>query len=130
MRKLLVIIILILSNSLNFYCQNYNVNNLEFLQDEIPQGKFKYELFLSEWGGRMNNVSCDVIIEGNKIKVLKNSETNLTGALILTQGIILKHKSGVWIIGESKSDENAEEIGGCTGGPIPIDFIKKEIEWC
>ena len=54
----------------------------------------------------------------------------MTGGKIIIEGILLKHKSGKWIIGETETDRNAEEIGGCSGGPTPINFETKIIEWC
>lgn len=97
---------------------------------EIPQGKMEYELYYSEWEGRMPNTSIDVIIKGNHITVLKNEKTNLTGDQLIIKGTLIKHVSGVWIISEQPSDKDAEEIGGCTGGPIPINFKTKVVEWC
>ncbi len=104
--------------------------NQKKTSDSLIQGKFEFELYFAEWGGRMKNGSCDVIIEGNKITVLQNEKTVLTGGKILAEGFLLKHESGRWIIANNDSDKNAEEIGGCSGGPIPIDLEKKIIEWC
>ena len=102
-----------------------------FAQNEnIPQGNFEYELYFSEWEGRMENTPCSVKIHGNRIEVYKNENTNISGERLIVKGILVKHKSGKWIIANSESDKNAEEIGGCTGGPIPIDFKSKVIEWC
>jgi hypothetical protein len=98
--------------------------------DTIPQGKMKFELYFAEWGGRMGNAPCEVIIEGKKITVQQTADTNLSGKKIIAQGILMKHQSGKWIIGTEPVDINAEEIGGCSDGPIPIDLNKKVIEWC
>lgn len=93
----------------------------------IPQGQMIFEL--SQYSGKMYT-QVEVVIEGNKITVY-NSKTNpLTGGKVITEGILLKHVSGTWIIGNDESDKVQEEIGGCTGGPIPIDFESKMIEWC
>jgi len=97
---------------------------------EIPQGSFFFELYFAEWGGRMGNTECLVIIEGIKITVEQTEKTNLTGGKVLVEGYLIKHNTGVWIIADSLDDKNAEEIGGCTGGPLPIDFKNKVIEWC
>ncbi|MBO3100282.1 hypothetical protein [Gelidibacter pelagius] len=53
----------------------------------------------------------------------------MTGGEIIFDGLILKHKSGKWILADKKEEVNADEIGGCTEIPI-IDFEKKLIEWC
>ena len=110
----------------NFYSAEIPQNKL---QNGIPQGNFIYELYFSEFGGRMKNAECKVEINGNKIIVEQNENTNLTGGNELFNGLILKHKSGKWILAENKDDENADEIGGCTEIPI-IDFKTKIIEWC
>lgn len=97
----------------------------------IPQGTFEYELYFSEHGGRMKNRLCIVKILGTSITVLqKEGETNLTGGSIIAKGTLLKHISGNWIIAKTEADAKVEEYGGCTGGPIPIDFSKRLIEWC
>lgn len=107
------------------------IDSTVFVENEvIPQGNFEYELYFSEWGGRMENGSCEVLIEGTAITVRKRKNSTLTGEDVLVKGSIMKHKSGRFIIGKSKEDRNANEIGGCTGGPVPIDLKKKVIEWC
>ena len=95
----------------------------------IPQGTFIYELYFAEFGGRMPNKECKVIIKENEITVQQTEKTNLTGGKEIFRGLILKHKSGKWILAEDKNDVNADEIGGCTEIPI-IEFDKKLIEWC
>ena len=92
---------------------------------EIPQGTFIYELYFAEFGGRMKNSECKVIIKGNKV-IVEQTKTNLTGGKTLFNGFLLKHKSGKWILADNKKDMNADEIGGCTEIPI-IDFNKKLI---
>lgn len=128
-----------LSNSNNKLIVNRNKtlsNSLEaknmedFLLDNIPQGRMTYELYFAEFDGRMKNLSVNILISGNKITVFNNTQNPLTGGEIIIKGILLKHKSGKWIIGETESDQNVEEIGGCSGGLTPIDFTTKIIEWC
>jgi len=98
-------------------------------QKEIPQGKFKYEIYFAEFGGRMKNGTCNVEINQNHIVVTQDETTGLTGGKVIFDGMILKHKSGKWILAEKKENVNAVEIGGCTEIPI-IYFDKKLIEWC
>ena len=110
----------------NYYSAEISKNNL---QEGIPQGNFIYELYFAEFSGRMANAECKVEINGNKIIVEQTENTNLTGGNEIFSGLILRHKSGKWILGENEEDKNAEEIGGCTEIPI-IDFKTKIIEWC
>ena len=97
--------------------------------DTIPQGKFKYEIYFAEFGGRMKNRACDIKIKGNKIIITQDKTTNLTGGKTIFNGMVLKHKSGKWILADNYEAIKADEIGGCTAIPI-IDFEKKIIEWC
>lgn len=90
----------------------------------------KYELFFAELGGRIENLLVEIQIIGNKIIVYNNEKKPLTGGKIIIEGILLKHKSGKWIIGYTEKDQDAEEIGGCSNGPIRINFEPKIIEWC
>ena len=99
-------------------------------KSDIPQGIFTYELYFSEFGGRMKNAECKVTIKDNHIIVEKSENSNLTGGKTIIEGTLMKHKSGKWIIGQSPEDKDAEEIGGCTDGPTPIDFETKIVEWC
>jgi len=117
------------ANNFDFSEKQYPKTEL-IKPDSIPQGKMTYELYFAEFDGRMENLSVDIIITENKIIVYNNEEKPLTGGKIILEGILLKHKSGKWIIGETETDRNAEEIGGCSGGPTPIDFETKIIEWC
>lgn len=110
----------------NYYSAEIPQNSL---QDGIPQGNFIYELYFAEFGGRMKNAECKVEINGNKITVEQTENTNLTGENKIFSGLILKHKSGKWILAEDENAMNADEIGGCTEIPI-IEFDNKLIEWC
>ena len=110
--------------------EKQNIKPELILTDTIPQGKMMYELYFAEFNGKMENLPVEIVITGNKIIVYNNEKNPLTGGKIIIEGILLKHKSGKWIIGETETDRNAEEIGGCSGGPTPIDFITKIIEWC
>jgi len=110
----------------NFYSAEIPQTKLE---KEIPQGTFIYELYFAEFGGRMANSECKVTIKGNEIMVEQTANTNLTGGKEVFIGLILKHKSGKWILTDNEDDVNVNEIGGCTEIPI-IAFDKKIIEWC
>lgn len=98
-------------------------------KETIPQGTFNYEMYFAEFGGRMDNSTCNVEIEGNRIKVLQDGTTNFMGGDIIFEGLVIKHKSGIWILANKEEDKSAENIGGCTEFPI-IYFDCKLIEWC
>lgn len=98
--------------------------------DSIPQGTFIYGLYFAEWNGRMPNTPVEVVIKGDKITISKTAETNLTGEDLILESTIRKHTSGKWIITDDESDIYSDEIGGCSGGAIPIDFENKIIKFC
>lgn len=95
-------------------------------------GIYTYAVAFAEWGGKSNGTTCTVKIRGDSISVIHNGSKQLTGKKgnILDRGIIIKHKSGQWIIGHNLNDKNAEEVGGCTGGPNVIDFKRKKYWTC
>ena len=73
--------------------------------------------------------SCKVVVKGDSITIFATEE--LADRITLTkvgdtidQGIILKHKSGKWIVGKTKQDKKAEDIG--IEGPAILDFINKQ----
>lgn len=104
--------------------------NTEIDFEHCQEDVLEYELYFEEWGGRMGNASIDVIINGDQIIVLQNEKSNLTGGKLLVKGTLAKHKSGKWIIAEEPDDIYAEEIGGCSTGPIEIDLENKIVMWC
>ena len=95
-------------------------------------GSYTYSIAFAEWNGQSLGATCTVIIKGDSIKVLHNGKGNLTGKKgdVFDEGIIMKHKSGKWIIGHSPIDKNAKEIGGCSDGPSVIDFKNKKFWSC
>jgi hypothetical protein len=98
---------------------------------QIPKsGTYIYTISFIEGDGKPQGATCKVVINGKKIKVIHNGG-NLSGKKgeIITEGTIMKHtKSGKWIIGKTASDKDALEIGGCSNGPIEVDF-KHNIVW-
>lgn len=105
---------------------------LTFSYAQKPKdGTYTYAIAWAEYGGKTLGATCTVIIKGDHIKVIHNGKPKVTGKKgdIYAEGIIMKHtKTGKWIIGKSKKDKDAKEIGGCSDGPPEIDF-KKKIFW-
>ena len=105
-------------------------------QSEVPvNGTYTYEVVFAEWGGKSLGDEIIVVVEDGHATLLisENSHAGWIGAKpgdVVEEGTLRKHKSGVWIISNDKSDVNLDEIGGCTGGPIIIDFEKRTIEMC
>jgi hypothetical protein len=72
---------------------------------------------------------CKVVIKNDSITIYATKELSHKITLtkegdIIDQGIILKHKSGKWIIGKSQKDINAKQIG--VEGPAILNFKKKQ----
>src|SRR5687768_5120315 len=68
---------------------------------------------------------CKVVIKGDSISIYATKElaerrTFTKEGDIIDQGIILKHMSGKYILGKSKADIHAAEIG--MAGPAILDF--------
>jgi hypothetical protein len=93
-------------------------------------GTYTYGIAWDEWQGKTLGATCTVIIKGDSIRVIHNGKPNVTGKKgdVYAEGIIMKHKSGKWIIGSSPKDKNAKELRGCGDGPPVIDF-KKKLFW-
>jgi hypothetical protein len=99
-----------------------------------PQsGTYTYNIAFAEANGKSLGATCIVVIKGDKIKIVHNGKSNLTGqkGSIIDQGIIMKHvRTGKWIIGHNTRDRYAKEIGGCSEGPSIIDFRQKKFWMC
>ena len=102
------------------------------LAQKPKNGTYTYSIAFAEWNGKSLGATCTVIIKGDSIRIVHNGKGNLTGKKgdILDKGIIMKHKSGKWIIAHSLKDKDAKDIGGCSDGPSVIDFIRKRFWLC
>lgn len=99
---------------------------------QIPKnGQYTYKIAFVESNGKLSG-SCKVLIKDGKIKVMHDG-SKLSGKKdkVIDKGTLMRHKTtGKWIIGHDIKDQFAKEIGGCTDGPIEIDFKKKIIYLC
>jgi len=71
-------------------------------EQPIQSGSYVFKHKYAEHPG-LESISFDVEIDGLKVTV-------------------------TWLIVHNKSDEQAEEVGGCTDGPTVID-LEKKIYW-
>lgn len=105
-------------------------------QNEVPaNGTYTYEIAFAEWGGKSLGDEIIVVLEDGHVSLIisENSNAIWIGAQprdVIEEGTLRRHKSGVWMISNDESDVDLKEIGGCTGGPIIIDFKKRTIEMC
>ena len=58
----------------------------------------------------------------NNIIITQDETTNLTGGKTIFKGIVLKHKSGKWILSTHYKDKNADEI-------VDLGAEKEVIAW-
>ncbi|MGV3541472.1 MAG: hypothetical protein ACO1OQ_16770 [Rufibacter sp.] len=99
----------------------------------IPlDGQYTFTIAFAEWQGKSMGEKVKVILKGDSIKVIYEGAGALTAEKgeILDEGVIMKHKSGNWIIAHSKVDVDLDEVGGCTGGPAIIDFEQRKYWMC
>lgn len=109
------------------YC--YDTSNYQS-SNYLKEGTYKYKLISVEYGWK-KMADVKVVILKNTIKVIYYGKGNLSAKKgeIIFEGLLLKHKSGRWILASKKEDINAKDIGGCTEIPI-INPKFKTIEWC
>ena len=98
-----------------------------------PNGKYRFDIAFAEWEGKSMGEKVTIVINDKSIKVIYEGDGQLTQTKkgdIIDEGKIMKHKTGVGIIGKHPSDTQLDEIGGCTGGPAIIDFKDKKYWMC
>ena len=102
------------------------------LNEIPPNGKYLFDIAFAEWQGKSMGVKVTVMIKDDTVKVIYEGHGALTAEIgeVLDEGVIMKHKSGEWIIGAEPSDKELDEISGCTGGPAIIDFKNKKYWMC
>jgi hypothetical protein len=116
-----------------FYVEQENSFHSTTSNDIPPNGKYRFDMAFAEWQGQSMGEKVTVLINDLSIKVIYEGDGQLTQSKkgeVFEEGKIMKHKSGVWIIGKQPSDAQLDEIGGCTGGPTIIDFENKKYWTC
>lgn len=114
--------------------QSLNTTEVNTNSDEIlPNGTYIFDVAYAEWQGQSMDEKVKVLIKGNSITIFYEGGgemISLEKGALMTQGKIMKHKSGEWIIGKKESDKDSDEVGGCTDGPEIIDFKNKTYWIC
>lgn len=100
--------------------------------ETLPNGKYLFDVAFAEWQGKSMGVKVSPIVQDDSVSVIYEGQGELTAEIgeVLDQGIMMKHKSGQWIIGSKESDKELDEVGGCSGGPAIIDFKNKKYWMC
>ena len=92
-----------------------------------------FDIAFAEWQGKSMGEKVLIRLNGSDIQIIyvgEGKHFNVKKGSILEEGILMKHESGVWIIGKQEADKYAKEIGGCSGGPSIIDFKHKKFWMC
>jgi hypothetical protein len=100
-------------------------------QQKPKDGVYTYDVAFAEWGGQTFGATVIVKIQGDSVFVIHNGG-NITGKRgdIIEKGVLLRHKTGKWIIARKPEDADAEQVGRCSLGPVEIDFEMKRIWSC
>lgn len=106
---------------------------IDSLTDSIPpSGVYEYDMAYAEHMGQSLGVKLTIDILGDSIRVIYNGVGSISAKIgtVLDEGILMRHKSGVWIVGHKPEDANTDEYGGCSDGPMIIDFKNKRFWMC
>lgn len=124
-------------NQIIYESDNLNDSLLVWSSDiqketRLPNGDYRFDIAFAEWEGKSMGEKVTVRIKNDSISVIYegDGQLNIDKNSLLDKGIILKHKSGEWIIGNNQKDINALDIGGCSDGPSIIDFKNKKFWMC
>ena len=101
-------------------------------EPELPIGSGTYQ-FKHKFAEHpsMPSIDVTVTIEGRQIKVVNERETSVFPEGIIAEGVLYWHPgSRQWIIGDSQSDREAAEVGGCSDGPEVVDLIGRVYWTC
>lgn len=106
---------------------------MDSLTDSIPlSGVYEYDVAYAEHMGKSFGVKVTIDIFGDSVKVIYTGVGSISAKIggVWDSGILIRHKSGVWIIGQKPEDANTDEYGGCSDGPAIIDFKNKRYWTC
>jgi hypothetical protein len=77
----------------------------------------------------MPSVDLRVRIRGTRVQVFNDSRSDAFPTGLIDSGTLMWHvQSRHWIVGRSRADRNAPEVGGCSDGPNVID-LDQRIYW-
>lgn len=108
-------------------------NKVQAGQLPYTDGIFRFEISYAGYLGKSFGDSVDLEIKSDSLRVIFRGESEVTtykNGDLIEEGRLILHKSGQWIIGNAPSDAQVEEIGGCSGGPVIVDFIARKYKSC
>ena len=97
----------------------------------LTSGDYDFKVADAEYGDAFS-YSARVSIQGVYIKVvITDCDAPFPCNKEIFDGVIWWHgRSGQWIIARSQEDYDAEDAGGCSGGPMNIDPDRRIIWYC
>lgn len=94
----------------------------------IEDGEYGFQHRFSEHP-EMHSIDLVATIKGNHITLTNNDRSDVFPIGVIAEGTIMWHsKSRQWIIGDSTSDSDANEIGSCSEGPEVVD-LQQRVYW-
>ncbi|MGY0505392.1 hypothetical protein [Luteimonas sp. e5] len=94
----------------------------------LASGQYVFQHRFAE-DPRFNSIPLHVTIRGDRITVVNPKAHDPFPAGVIEQGWLMWHAaSSTWIIGQSKQDRHAPEVGGCSDGPNVVDLVNR-IYW-
>ena len=77
----------------------------------------------------MGSFTVRVHIKGQRITVVNPHTGQVFPKGVIAKGLLLWNApTGQWIIGETETDRDNSEVGGCSAGPEVVDLVKR-IYW-
>jgi hypothetical protein len=87
----------------------------------LSEGTYQFVLRFAEHSA-IDGPPLKVTIRGDSIYVDEVGERTTLSSRFVVSGLLLWHiPTGQWIIGEKPEDASADEVGGCSDGPLVID---------
>ena len=96
----------------------------------IAEGTHTFVVRLAEHP-KMTGGHLDAEVRGRYIRLTAKPNSSIFPAGLVDEGTLLWHAaSKQWIIGHEDADAKAEEVGGCTNGPLVVDLERKILWMC
>ena len=96
----------------------------------FPSGEYVFNLIDAEYLTEYK-YPARVTVDGEHIKVVViDAGGPFHKGQLFAEGTIWWHPSGQWIIASGPEDFDADEVGGCSGGPRTIDVQRRVIWFC
>lgn len=101
------------------------------LHAQPKKGRYTYKIVFSEHPNSDTTKTCTVKFKGDSVFIIHNGSLTGEKGKVINKGILMKHHpTGKWIIAHDPKDADAPEIGGCSDGPMVMDFKRRMVWFC